>query len=101
MDPADVEQHLAGLDGMRSRTVDGRTTWTLRGRLVARLEDGETLLVRSLPPEREKLVASHPDAFYVTPAVEAHHKVLVHLPIADADDVRAALTAAWHLQHNA
>ena len=98
MDPADVSEHLAGLDGVREQATGSRTTWRVHGRLVARLEDEETLLVRSLTPDRERLVADDPDAFYVTPAIEAHHKVLVHLPAADPDAVRRVLTAAWELQ---
>jgi len=98
MDVAAVAEHLATLDGVRETRVGGRRTWQVRGRLVARLEDDETLLVRSRAPDRERLVDAAPDAFYVTPALEAHHKVLVHLPVADADAVRRALSAAWELQ---
>ncbi|MBM7513441.1 hypothetical protein JOD65_002985 [Nocardioides cavernae] len=98
MDAAAIEEHLAGLEGVRSRTDEGRTTWRVSGRLVARLEDAETLVVRSLPDDRERFAAEDPDAFYVTPAIEAHHKLLVHLPAADDDAVRRLLTAAWELQ---
>lgn len=100
MDAAAIDEHLAGLEGVRRRDDRGRPTWRVQGRLVARLEDAETLLVRSLPDDRESLVAQAPDAFYVTPAVEAHHKLLVHLPAAEDDDVRRALTAAWELQRD-
>lgn len=96
----EVTQHLATLAGARARDEGVRTTWTVAGRLVARLEDPETLLVRSMPREREQLVDARPDSFYVSPAIEAHHKVLVHLPAADPDDVRRALTAAWELQRS-
>ena len=99
MDAADVEEQLEGLEGVRSRRDGSRTTWRVQGRLVARLEDGETLLVRSRRSDRERLVAADPDAFYVTPAIEAHDKVLVHLPAADPDNVRRVLAAAWELQH--
>ena len=101
MDVDEVGTHLAGLAGTRTRQDGARTTWTVHGRLVARLEDDETLLVRSLPPDRERLVAADPDAFYVTPRIEGHHKVLVHLPAADPAAVREALTAAWELQREA
>ena len=98
MDVSTVADHLASLDGVRESRTGSRRTWRVAGRLVARLEDHETLLVRSPAPERERLVAADPDAFYVTPAVEAHDKVLVHLPAVGADAVRRALTAAWQLQ---
>ena len=99
MDRAVLDEHLATLAGIREQVTGGRTTWRVQGRLVARLEDDETLLLRSQPADRERLVRDQPDVFYVTPAIESHHKVLVHLPAADADDVRRALGAAWELQH--
>lgn len=99
MDAADVGATLDGLEGVRSHQDGTRTTWRVQGRLVARLEDPETLLVRSLRRHRERLVAAEPDAFYVTPAIEAHDKVLVHLPAAGAEAVRRVLSAAWELQH--
>ncbi len=98
MDAAAIEEHLAGLEGIRMSTDGGRATWRVGGPLVARLEDAETLVVRCLSADRERFVAEDPDAFYVTPAVEAHDKVLVHLPKVDDDAVRRALTAAWGLQ---
>ena len=93
-----ISEHLASLEGVREEVVGARTTWRVQGRLVARLEDDQTLLVRSQLVDRERLAARLPDAFHVTPAIEAHHKVLVHLPLADPDDVRRVLTAAWELQ---
>ena len=98
VDHAWISEHLASLEGVHPQVTGSRTTWRVQGRLVARLEDDETLLVRALPADRERLAARQPDAFYVTPAIEAHHKVLVHLPLADPDDVRRVLTAAWELQ---
>ncbi len=99
VDRAQISAHLATLDGVREQATGGRTTWRVQGRLVGRLEDDETLLVRSRHVDRERLVRDQPDVFYVTPAIEAHHKVLVHLPAADPDDVRRVLSAAWELQH--
>jgi hypothetical protein len=96
-----ISDHLASLEGVREQAEGSRTTWRAQGRLVARLEDGETLLVRASLADRERLAARLPDAFYVTPAIEAHHKVLVHLPLADPDDVRRVLTAAWEMQRDA
>lgn len=93
-----ISAHLATLAGIREQATGARTTWRVDGRLVARLEDDDTLLVRSMPVDRERLVARLPDVFYVTPAVEGHHKVLVHLPLADPDVVRHVLTGAWDLQ---
>ena len=101
MDLAWISDHLASLEGVREEVSGSRTTWRVQGRLIARLEDEQTLLVRASPGDRERLAARLPDAFYVTPEIEAHYKVLVHLPLADPDDVRPVLTAAWELQRRA
>ena len=98
MDLAQVRDHLADLDGVREQRRDGRTGWYVGGRLVARVEDDETLVVRSGLDEREALVDAHPDTFSVIPPLEAHLKVLVDLRRGDDAAIRAALTAAWELQ---
>ena len=101
MDYAWIGEHLATLEGIREEVSGSHTTWRVQGRLVARLEDERTLLVHSLPADREWLAARLPDEFYVTPAIEDHHEVLVHLPLAEPDDVRRVLTSAWELQRGA
>jgi hypothetical protein len=98
MDLDDVRDHLAGLDGVKEQRRDGRTGWYVGGRMVARVEDDEPLVVRSGLEERELLVDAHRDTFTVTPALEAHMSVLADLCRGDADAIRAALTAAWELQ---
>ena len=98
MDVDQVAEHLAGLDGVRERRRDGRRGWYVGGRLVARVEDDETIVVRSDLPARERLVDAHPDTFSVTPPLEAHMKVLADLRRGDPAAIRAALTAAWELQ---
>ena len=98
MDLDQVRDHLAGLDGVREQRRDGRTGWYVGGRMVARVEDDETLVVRSELVDRERLVDDHPDTFSVTPPLEAHRKVLADLRRGDDVAIRAALTAAWELQ---
>jgi len=97
MDLDQVRDHLAGLDGVREQRRDGRVGWYVAGRLVARVEDDETLVVRSDFAERERLVDAHPDTFSVPP-LEAHMKVLADLRRGGDAAIRAALTAAWELQ---
>ncbi len=98
MDLDDVRRHLTGLDGVKEQRRDGRTGWYVGGRMVARVEDDETLVVRSELDAREALVDAHPDTFSVTPPLEAHQKVLADLRRGDPVAVRDALTAAWELQ---
>lgn len=98
MDLDAVRVHLAGLAGVKEQRRDGRTGWYVAGRMVARVEDDETLVVRSSFDDRERLVDAHPDTFSVSPPLEAHLKVLADLRRGDASAIRAALTAAWELQ---
>lgn len=69
VDVSRISDHLTSLEGVREKVEGSRATWRVQGRLVARLEDDETLLV--------------------------------HLPLADPDDVRPVLTAAWEMQRHA
>ena len=95
-----VSHHLLGLDGVREQRRGGRLGWYVGGRLVARVEDDEALVVRSGLDERERLVEAHPETFSVTPPMEAHLKVLADLRRGDPAAIREALTAAWELQRD-
>jgi len=98
MDISEVREHLSTLTGVREQRREGRTGWYVDGRLVARQEDDETLLVRSDLEDREHLLEALPDTFSVTPRMEGHMKVLADLRRGDPDAIRAAVTAAWELQ---
>ncbi|WP_432478586.1 hypothetical protein [Nocardioides sp. GXQ0305] len=98
MDLDQVCDHLSGLDGVREQQRDGRTGWYVGGRLVARVEDEDTLVLRCDFDERERLVDAYAGTFSVTPHLEAHMKVLADLRRGDATAIRSALTAAWELQ---
>lgn len=86
------------MTGVREQRRDGRTGWYIDGRLVARQEDDETLLVRSDFEDRERLIEAHPETFSVTPRSESHMKLLADLRRGEADAIRAAITAARELQ---
>ncbi len=72
--------------------------WYVHDRLVARLLDPTTLLVRVPLSEREALLAAHPTGFGVPPRFEAHHKVEAYLDRAEPAAVRAAIELAWEMQ---
>ncbi len=92
---AQVAEVLSGLEGVKQR---GDRRWYVNGRLVARREDDETLVVRCELDRRERLVDEHPETFSVTPRLEAHMKVLADLTRGDADVIARELRAAWELQ---
>ncbi len=100
MDISEVRDHLSTLTGVKEQKRDGRLGWYVAGRLVARQEDDESIVIRSEIEERERLVDSDPESFAVTPRLEAHRKVLADLVRGDPAAIRAALTAAWELQRD-
>ena len=96
----DVDACLRTLDGVRARRAGGRRAWYVDGLLVARADAAGTLLVRLGGPDREKLVAAHPQTFGVPPRWEAHTKVQADLA-GDEDAIRRSLRLAWERQRSA
>lgn len=101
MDVEAVAAAALGMPGVRQTLVRGRPRWTVRGRLVARLMDDQTLAVRVAFDNRERLIREHPTVFFVPPRFEEHMMVAVRLVDADSEVVSAAIHAAWRLQNGA
>ncbi|HEX3872837.1 MAG TPA: MmcQ/YjbR family DNA-binding protein [Solirubrobacteraceae bacterium] len=77
----------------------GTPALKLRNKLIARLrEDGKTLVVRADIDDRDVLIATEPDKFFLTPQYQAHPWVLVRLSRVDAEELRELLTDAWRLR---
>ncbi|TCO47126.1 hypothetical protein EV646_106366 [Kribbella antiqua] len=89
------------LDGVKESRAKGLLRWTLDGRMVARQYDDESIVIRIDFAERERLLAAHPDLFFVPPRFDAHQKVVLRLADADPAVVKSALVAAWNLQRAA
>ncbi len=94
----DVEDYLAGLDGVRLRDDPRGRRWCVRNRLVARQVDESTLLVRADLESRERLLDRYPGTFSMRPNLEAHMKVLADVGDGDIAAVCGALQAAWEMQ---
>jgi len=94
-------QHALSLDGVRERSSGGRRGWYWNGRLVARQQDDESVVVRCAFARRERLLVEHPETFSVPPRLESHQKVLVDLLRGQEHAALAAVTAAWELQGGA
>ena len=101
IDLENLAQHALSLDGVRERDSSGRRGWYWNGRLVAREEDDESVVVRCAFDVRERLLVAHPDTFSVPPRLESHQKVMVDLLRGDENVALAAVTAAWELQRSA
>lgn len=98
MTPEEVAACAEALDGVRRKGTTARPAWYVRDRLVVRLTDPVTAVVRVPLEERERLLATWPDTFGVPPRMEAHHKVEAYLDHADPAGVAEAIRLAWELQ---
>ena len=92
----DVRALGLALPGVVDDTSYGTPALKVNGKLLARLnEDGETLALRVALEERQALVGSSPDVFFVTPHYENYPMVLVRLASADPHELRELLEEAW------
>lgn len=98
MTPEEVGAFAESLPQVKRKGTAEQPAWYVHDRLVARLVDPSTLLVRVPLDRRESLLAAHPAAFGVPPRLEAHHKVEAYLDHASAQAVRTAIELAWDLQ---
>ncbi len=64
--------------------------------LIARLkEDGETLVLKVDPMERDILMETQPGIFFITDHYRGYPLVLARLPEADLAQIEALLRRAW------
>ncbi len=89
-----VRQILLALPGVEEGTSYGTQAFRLRKKFLVRLrEDGETLVVKCA--DRDPLMASDPQAFFITKHYENYPSVLVNLTKVKLADLRALLEATW------
>jgi len=76
----------------------GTPALKVRGKLMARLkEDGETLVVRVTPTDRDLLLQFEPTVFFVTDHNRNYPWVLVRLPRIGRRRLAEVLEEAWRL----
>lgn len=95
-----VAAYAESLAGCKRKGTAEQPAWYVRDRLVARLVNQDTLLVRVPLNKREDLLQRYPDSFGVPPRFEAHHKVEAYLGRADPDAIREAIRLAWDFQRS-
>lgn len=98
MTPEEVGEYAQTLAGCRRKGTATKPAWYVDDRLVARLIDEATLLVRVPLSKRQTLVDQHPDTFGITPRMESHHKVEAYLDRGDPAAIRQAIQLAWEMQ---
>jgi hypothetical protein len=97
--PDDVGRYAESLPQVKRKGTETRPAWYVHDRLVVRLQDRDTVVIRVPLSEREQLLERYPDSFGVPPRMEAHHKVEAYLDRAQTGAVRAAIDLAWQMQH--
>ena len=98
MTPEDVGRYAESLPRVKRKGTQARPAWYVDDRLVVRLQDSDTAVVRVPLSDREQLLDAYPDSFGVPPRMEAHHKVEAYLYRAPAAAVRAAIDLAYEMQ---
>jgi hypothetical protein len=98
MTPDEVGSYVESLPLVKRKGTESRPAWYVNDRLVVRLDDPHTLVIRVPLSKRESLVESHPESFGVPPRLEAHHKVEAYLEHAEPRAVRTAIDLAWEMQ---
>jgi len=97
--PEEVGRYAESLPQVKRKGTESRPAWYVDDRLVVRLHDANTLVIRVPLSKRESLLESYPDSFGVPPRMEAHHKVEAYLDRAPPPAVRRAIDLAWEMQH--
>jgi hypothetical protein len=86
----------AVLPGAEESTSYGTPALKVKGKLFARLqEDGETLVLRSTPEDRELLLRKWPTVFYLTDHYRDYSWVLVRLAKIRRAHLAEVLEDAW------
>lgn len=98
MTPEEVGEYAESLPQVKRKGTDSHPAWYVHDRLVVRLQDPRTVVIRVPLGERETLLETYPDGFGVPPRMEAHHKVEAYLDDAPPEAVRAAIDLAWDMQ---
>lgn len=96
--PEEVGLYAESLPQVKRKGTEARPAWYVRDRLVVRLHDPNTLVIRVPLSKRESLLETYPDSFGVPPRMEAHHKVEAYLDLAQPGAVREAIDLAWEMQ---
>ena len=95
---AEVCKLVLKLPEVEESTSYGTPALKVRGKLMARLkEDGETLVLKTILGDRERLLAVAPDVLYLTDHYVSYPWILVRLPRIDRAFLHELLEEAWRL----
>ena len=98
MTPEEVGELAESLPRVKRKGTAAQPAWYVHDRLVVRLVDETTAVIRVPLTKREYLLAAYPTSFGVPPRFEAHHKVEAYLDRAEPAAIRSAIELAWEMQ---
>ena len=87
-----------GLPGLEDGISYGTPALKVRGKLIARLKDAETLVLRCPLDEKEMLMELEPEVFFETDHYKGWPAVLVRLSCIEPAKLRQLLERAWRMQ---
>ena len=93
----DVRAMALALPQVEEATSYETPAFRIRKRLIARMhQDGDALVVKVDPVEREALLATKPDQFFITPHyADAPSWILARLDRVDPEELAELLAEAW------
>lgn len=88
------------LAGVEEGTLHGAPSWKLGGRLLCcpalhKSAEPDSLMVKTAPEDRERLLSTQPGTYYVTDHYLDQPVILVRLGKIDRKSLRELLTRAW------
>jgi hypothetical protein len=94
----DVRRIALSLDNVEEGTSYGTPAFKVRGELFVRMhQDGESLVVRTDFEQREELMASDPETYYITDHYLNYEWILIRLSRVLHDALRDLIRMAWRL----
>lgn len=95
---AAIRRIALALPEAEETTSYGTPAFKVRDKLFARLrEEGDILVVKCDMDEREALIQSEPDTYFVTPHYQNYPYILVRMKEIDLEALREVLTDAWRI----
>lgn len=94
----EVRRLLLALPGGEEGQAYGGPSLHVGRKFLGRLlEDGETLVLKIDPVERDRLLERAPDAFFLTHHYRSHPYILINLPSVDRVLLRRLVERAWRM----
>ena len=94
----DIRKMALSMEGVEESTSYGTAAFKIGGKLIARLkEDGESLVVGTTFEERDEMIATEPETYYITDHYLNYPWVLVRLAKVRPDAMRDLLKGAVRL----